>query len=299
LIVGGAYSQLCKKHAETVVKPDLIVDTELQTLSDYLQIDISRKDIENEKPYWDFYKKLDYGVIKLNLGCPFRCTYCASHVLNPIFRSRPLQTVISEVDKLVKLGVKDIAFYDDALLVNANEILLPFLSKITNMHMGLRFHTPNALHARFITPEIAQGLKKYGFETIHIGFETADRKRQEETGGKVTSDEFQNAINNLLSAGFRHNQIITYLLVGLPGQPFEEIINGIKEVSDFGIKVMLADYSPIPHTPLFVEAQKYTELDDPLTHNTSVFALRYFGEEKLQEIKTLKNVCNAKLLENE
>ena len=299
LILGGAYVQLCEEHAQTVVKPDFIVDSEFHTLADLLNIDISREDVENTIPAWELYEKLDYGVVKLNLGCPFRCTYCASQVLYPVFRTRPLKTVLAEVDKLVKLGVQDIAFYDDALLVNADEILLPFLREVTKTHKNLRFHTPNAMHARFITPEIAQALKTYGFETIHLGFETADKKRQKETGGKVKSDEFHDAVHNLFAAGFKHKQIITYLLVGLPGQPFEEIISGIQEVSDLGIKVMLADYSPIPHTPLFAEAQKYLNLDDPLMQNTSVFALRYFGEEKLQEIKTLKNTCNAKILRNE
>ncbi|MCD4657454.1 MAG: radical SAM protein [Planctomycetes bacterium] len=296
IILGGAYAILCKQHALQVVAPDLLVGTDFHPLSEFLNIEISRGDVENALPAWELYEKLEFGAIKLNIGCPFRCTYCASHVLNPIFRTRPLKTVLSEVDRLAELGIRDIAFYDDALFVNAEKSLIPFLAEVLKKHKNLRFHTPNALHARLVKPEIAQTLKDSGFETIHIGFETANIERQQETGGKVTSDEFRKAIDNLLHAGFKHTQIITYLLVGLPEQPFEEILTSINEVSNLGIRVMLAEYSPIPSTPLFEKAKKYTNLDDPLTQNTSVFALRYFGKEKLQDIKRLKNFRNQNLL---
>ena len=52
-------------------------------------------------------------------GCPFRCSYCASSSLYTNFSQRPPDEVIGEIEYYQKdLGVTDIAFYDDALLVN-------------------------------------------------------------------------------------------------------------------------------------------------------------------------------------
>jgi radical SAM superfamily enzyme YgiQ (UPF0313 family) len=52
-------------------------------------------------------------------GCPFRCSYCASAFLSNDFIQRPTEDVVSEIEYYQKsFDITDIAFYDDALLVN-------------------------------------------------------------------------------------------------------------------------------------------------------------------------------------
>ena len=60
----------------------------------------------------------------------------------------------------------DVAFYDDALLVDAERLLLPVLRAVEGK--GIRFHTPNGLHARLLTPEIAAALVRAGFRTFRL-----------------------------------------------------------------------------------------------------------------------------------
>ena len=48
------------------------------------------------------------------------------------------------------------------------------LNELIRLDIDLRFHTPNALHVREITPDMAQLLHASGFRTIRLGFETSD-----------------------------------------------------------------------------------------------------------------------------
>ena len=52
--------------------------------------------------------------------------------------------------------MSDVAFYDDALLVNAKSHIVPILRELRKRKPDLRFHTPNGLHARMIDDELAR-----------------------------------------------------------------------------------------------------------------------------------------------
>ncbi|RKZ00640.1 MAG: radical SAM protein [Candidatus Hydrothermota bacterium] len=287
--LGGIYSTLLPHHAQKVINPDFIADTSIEQARLFEFLGIDRKEIEF-LPAWELYPKLEYGVIKLTDGCPYRCTYCASWKFAPHFTVRSIAHALRELEKLSRLGIKDIAFYDDALLLRPQDGILRFLEHIEPNKF--RFHTPNALHARFITPEIAKAMKDKGFETIYLGYESVNPERQRLTGGKVTSDEFWNAVENLLVAGFRKTQITAYLLMGLPDQPLDEVEQGIREVTSAGIKVMLSEFSPIPGTPDGEKARRWIDLDEPLLQNNIVFPIVRYGYDEVSRIKALKNKLN-------
>src|SRR5262249_47477733 len=141
------------------------------------------------------------GVVKITEGCPFRCTYCSVPVVYPTFTARPLDDCMEEVRHLVRLGARNVAFYDDALLFKPDCIILPFLDAVVREDLDLCFHTPNALNARFITPEIARLMVRAGFKTFFLGFESSAYEWQRKTGGKVYSEEFADAVRSLREAG--------------------------------------------------------------------------------------------------
>jgi hypothetical protein len=84
-------------------------------------------------------------------------------------------------------------------------------------------------------------------------------------------------VDALKRAGFELPQIGAYLLVGLPGQPTEEILSSIDAVKRSGIVPVLAYYSPIPGTDLWeaaAAASRYDLASDPLYTNNSVLPCR-------------------------
>jgi radical SAM superfamily enzyme YgiQ (UPF0313 family) len=244
-------------------------------------------------PALDLQHAIPYVPILTGRGCPFCCAYCASRFLNGQFNRRSPAHVIEEIVYWHdKYAVKDFAFYDDALLVDADHHLMPILEGVIRRGIFARFHTPNALHIRPITQEVAELLFRAGFQTIRLGLETAFFDRREVLDQKVGPMEFERAIDYMKRAGFEESQMGAYLLFGLPGQDLEELKASIKIVRDRGVRPVLAQYSPIPHTALWekaVKASRYDLSSDPLFHNNSIFPCQRepFSWERVSLLKQL------------
>jgi radical SAM superfamily enzyme YgiQ (UPF0313 family) len=170
-------------------------------------------------------------------------------------------------------GVIDFAIYDDALLVNADKLILPLLQEIIQKGLEVRFHTPNALHVREINQAVADLMYRSGFKTIRLGLETAAFAHRNTLDSKVTAKEFSKAVDHLKAAGFNKEQVGAYLLWGLPGQTLEEVEASIEIVKQSGITPVIAHYTPIPHTQLWPQAKAASRYDleaDPVFTNNAV-----------------------------
>ena len=69
-------------------------------------------------------------------------------------------------------------------------------------------------------------------------------------------------------------------MVGLPGQWVGEAVESIAFVKETGVKPILVEYSPIPHTPLFEKAKRMSQFDlenEPLFHNNSIMPCQWEG----------------------
>ncbi|MCU0578394.1 MAG: B12-binding domain-containing radical SAM protein [Desulfobacterota bacterium] len=243
-------------------------------------------------PAFDLYARLPYVCLLTSRGCPFSCPYCASRLLQPGFRTRSAENIAAEIRHWHnRYGVRDFAFYDDALLVGFEKRLGPVLERCLQEGWRLRFHTPNALHLREINTERAALLFRSGFRTVRLGLETTDWGLQRDWGGKVDQEILLAAISALREAGFQMGQLEVYLLAGLPGQSVENIVSSIGEVKKLGLRIRLAEYSPIPGTALWADAcrtSRFSLEEEPLTHNNSLFpCLSPFSWTIVQQLKDM------------
>lgn len=268
IILGGVYATLCLEHARRQSGADQVLAGPAETT---LPAYLLKRGYLNQLPAltspmtpdYSLYSRLNYGVVIPSRGCPFRCTYCATQIIAPGYTAIPASTVIEQIAFLAH-RTKNIAFFDDALL--CHPALIEILKTIIEKHWHLNLHSANGLHCRFITPEIARLMMTAGFQTIYLSLETTDPNRQADTGGKVFTHEFLNALKILKDAGFTSNQIHVYLLFGLPGQSPDEIIQAIKFCHDQKVQPHLCEFSPIPGTIEYHKAG-LTENADPLLHN--------------------------------
>jgi radical SAM superfamily enzyme YgiQ (UPF0313 family) len=147
------------------------------------------------------------------------------------------------------------------------------LKGIVDLDLGLRLHTPNALHIRAITAELAALMFRAGFHTLRLGLETAAFEARVALDAKVRADEFAASVDHLRRAGFRREQLGAYLLAGLPGQSLAALKASIEVVHNAGITPIPAYYTPIPGTRLWeaaVAASPYDLEADPLFCNNAI-----------------------------
>ena len=235
VILGGIYARLCPDHARKFSGADYVAsEINMDNLSLLPDI-LARYDIPVETrhalslhedkrfyPAFDTYQHLDYVTIQTSTGCPYKCKYCASRFLYPSFKRRDPDDVVSEIIHWhTRYNVVDFAFYDDALLVDSDRHICLILEKLKTKGIKVRFHTPNALHVKEITPAIARLLFSSGFTTIRLGLETSDMDMHRDLDKKIALGDFETAVKNLREVGFQKKSIGAYILMGLPGQSVE------------------------------------------------------------------------------
>lgn len=225
-------------------------------------------------PAFQLLPHLTYIPVLTSRGCPLDCAYCAARLLQPRYQRRPPLTVAEELCYWQEnLGLSDVAFYDDALLVQPEEHLLVILEELARRGRSFRFHTPNGLQARLLTPEVAGWLQRARFATLRLGVETT-AVGEGRLDRKLAEGELEAALAYLKEAGFRKEELGVYLLLGLPRQSEAEVATSIRRVRELGATPILAPYSPIPGTALWPQALASSRYDlqaDPLYHNNSLF----------------------------
>ena len=165
------------------------------------------------------------------------------------------------------------------------------LEELVKMDLDLRFHTPNALHVREISSDIASLLYIAGFHSIRLGLETSDIHQHDELDKKVSEGEFERAVYHLKKAGFTRKEIGVYILMGLPGQSVDSVVRTIRFVDAIGASPYLAEYSPIPHTSMWEKAISHSAYDlssEPLFHNNTLLPCWDEGKkERMSELKRM------------
>lgn len=299
VLLGGIYARLCRSHARILSGADYVADAGdtsslgslIETL-DRMGVPRPSRPLQNPfppYPAFDLLHRPEYICIATSWGCPYRCRYCASSYLQPRFIQRDPDEVLAEILYWrCILEVRDVAFYDDALLVNAENHLHVLLDRLLSNAPDLRFHTPNALHVRELSVETARLLRQADFRTIRLGLETSDRILRENLDNKITEGDFERAVRALREAGYARREIGVYVLLGLPGQGVDSVRKTIETVDRAGAVPYLAEYSPIPHTELWERAVQAStwDLSEPLYHNNTLIPC--WSEDKRSQVPELR-----------
>ncbi|MEW6327604.1 MAG: cobalamin-dependent protein [Thermodesulfobacteriota bacterium] len=309
VILGGIYATLCADHARGYSGADYVLPGPgeetvwplLTNITGCAPAFIPETQTLDGHPYpaFDLPGNRDYVCLLTSRGCPFRCAYCASHKLFPCFTQRAPEAVLGEIYYWYqKYNIQDLTFYDDALLINKKRHIWPILEGVIREKLPVRFHTPNALHIREIDDYTARLLFQAGFKTIRFGFETANMARHKDMDGKICEGDLIQAIKCLRQAGFETKEIGVYILSGLPGQEWQEVAYSIEYVKAAGGVPYLAEYSPIPGSPLWlkaVETARFPIAADPIYQNNSIFPCAAdFSWETVQRIKMQVRAARGK-----
>jgi hypothetical protein len=284
-VLGGVYATICPQHARAL-NPDLVIEgSHLDPL--WRILGAPRPALPHHEPEMG-----SVAVMKLTDGCPFLCTYCSVPLIYEGFRARPAEDCLEEARRLARSGVRKIALYDDALLFKPEQALLPFLEGIIRERLPVSFHTPNALHPRFLSPQIAQLMVRAGFRSFYLGFESTSAAWLAKTGAKSSPEDFAAAVQSLRQAGAEF--IGCYLIIGHPDGEEQEVEASMEYAHRQGARIILSEFSPVPGTADGERCRPWANLEEPLSHNKTAFTIRKLGAARVNELKTLCRQLNEK-----
>lgn len=288
IVLGGVYPTLLPNHARRFSGADVVLPGTWLSIKGKLEKVLGLKLPSVLRiPRWELYAELDYAVTNFSRGCPLSCTYCASYLIEPHYVTRPVSDVVKELVYLREIGIRRVAFYDDALLFHPE--LDRILEEIIGMDAGFEFHTPNGLHVSRITEERAALMKKAGFSSFYLSVETVDEELLERTGAKLSPAHFKKTARILQDAGFCGDQLHAYVLFGLPAQSENSVRKTIDLVLSCGVIPHLTEFSPVPGTVEYEKAGFNEDTDPLLTNNTAYCSRGYLKEswERLKEYLSL------------
>jgi hypothetical protein len=303
LVAGGLYASLMPEHCARVTGTQAVVkggaSADLAAAlhgfglpsapGEYPDFPLSAS------PVWK-----DAGVLRLNKGCPLKCDYCACRLFFPRFEAGSSRAAFQAFSAFRQAGISNFAFYDDALLVHKEEVFLPFLEEVIARQgeSGAgppRFYLPNAVHIQSLDERTVRLMRRAGFQEIRLGFESSSpdfHREHTPSGAKFRQEDFSACAGMLREAGFPKNSLSAYILAGLPGQRAEEVEESIHRAASLGLRVRLAEFSPVPGSALWeksVRLCRYPLEEEPLFHNNSFFPLEWegFTRQDLRRLKTL------------
>lgn len=301
IVVGGIYPTLCHDEALLNFKEaDLVVpSTDIGMLYRFIEEEFHHTlpfkplfDDLDVLPYpaHDLLESIPFVPILTSLGCAFRCTYCATSYMYTKMVRRSPGSVLDEIMHWHDRGVGRFVVYDDSFLYASENFAKPLLRKIAALPYRIGIYNPNAVNAAFIDEEISELFVRSGFREVRIGLESIDPFVQSSTGGKVTGAVFERAMRALKNAGYGRDEISVYILAGLPRQDWRDVRRAIDYVRSMGATPYLAEYTPIPHTPMydeFKDAARFPVSADAIYQNNAVFPYAWegFTEDDLNWLK--------------
>lgn len=220
--------------------------------------------------------KQNFSFIIATRGCPRHCTFCTVASMHGTrFIKRSPQAVIDEMQVLYRdHNVRVFDFEDDNLTLDRawiNELLDGIIAVFPQG--DIRLYAMNGLSAETLTPELLAKLKAAGMHNLNVSLVTAQDNLKDQLGRPFHNEQFERAVHTALELGF---EITAYLIVGLPTQTYEDVMETINYLFSFDVLVTPSIYYPPPGTPDFdtLVARGSIDPDNWMAFRSSVFPVQ-------------------------
>ena len=240
LVVCGCYAQVAKEELEKIPEIDIILGINeknniVKIVENYIEKKKNKEeivsDVSNQNEFLDFgdvtYTEKNRAVVKVQDGCNMFCTYCIIPYARGRIRSRKIESVVSEISKIAKLGIKEVvitgihvASYGKDFEENIGLIdLLEAINKID----GIERIRLSSIEPNIIDEEFVKRLSK--LEKIcphfHLSLQSGCDETLKRMNRKYTTKKYKEAVD-LLRNYFPDVNFTTDVIVGFPGETEEE-----------------------------------------------------------------------------
>jgi radical SAM superfamily enzyme YgiQ (UPF0313 family) len=209
-----AFLDILKGNKEKVVKKPYIENLDLLPFPD-------RNLIRQERNIQQAFKDNGYRIASIfaSRGCPFRCTFCASHsVWSRKVRYRSADNILDEFEQVVKdLKIDFVKFSDDTFAINKERV-----SEFCEKKIERNIKTPWGCNIRADTVDenLLRLMKRAGCREVWIGVESGSPKILKEMKKDINLDRVRWVFKVTAELGlFRR----AYMLLGMPEESLEDV----------------------------------------------------------------------------
>lgn len=237
----------CREGGSIRVNPDRPFDADLDSWP-YPDRDV----IPIEKYQTAQYQGKRGTFMLSSRGCPHRCTFCLwpGTMVGRDFRARKAESVVNEMEHLVKkYGVDDIYFDDDTMTIE-RERLLEICRLI--QERDLKVHWIAMGRVDTVDEELLTEMRKAGCDNMYLGVESGSEEILRRLKKGIRLSQVEKAFAMARRAGIKTQ---AFFMLGGPGETKETL----KQTIDFAVKLdpdnaQFAAAVPYPGTEMYEES---------------------------------------------
>ena len=263
IVVCGCYAQVAKTELEQIPEVDIILGINeknkiVQIVEEYLASKnniIEVADVSKQKEFLDFgdvtYTEKNRAVIKVQDGCNMFCSYCLIPYARGRIRSRKIENVVSEIEKIAKQGIKEVVITGIHVASygkdfdNENIRLINLLEEINKIE-GIERIRLSSLEPTIVDEKFAQRLAKLEkiCDHFHLSLQSGCDATLKRMNRKYTTARYKEAIE-ILRKFYPNANFTTDVIVGFPGETDEEFNQTYKFLKEIEFyKIHIFKYSP-------------------------------------------------------
>ena len=273
LVVCGCYAQVAKNELEQIPEIDIILGINekneiVQIVENYIekmaeQDKKSQKaeidDVSKQKEFLDFgdvtYTEKNRAVVKVQDGCNMFCSYCIIPYARGRIRSRKIESVVSEIEKIAKEKIKEVVItgihvasygkdFDNEN--TSKKIRLIDLLEAINKIDGIGRIRLSSLEPTIVDEEFATRLSKLDkiCDHFHLSLQSGCDETLKRMNRKYTTQIYRDAVATLRKY-YPEASFTTDVIVGFPDETDEEFAKTyefLKEIDFYRLHVF--KYSP-------------------------------------------------------
>jgi len=194
-------------------------------------------------------------------GCPYLCTFCASHnVFGRKFRTRSIDNIIEEMQLLIqRYGYKNFVFMEDHFALKDERVIM-FCEKVLERLPKIRW----LCSARAdISPNTLKLMKEAGCEMISFGVESGSEKILRAIKKKMDLDTIRKTFRVCRKIGIRTK---TTWIIGVPGEDEDDFKRTVKFACEINPNyIWVSIFYPLPGTEAY---KRLLEQNRPVNTNT-------------------------------
>ncbi len=175
--------------------------------------------VDNGKYYLVSFPGRPTAMVLTSRGCPFSCTYCATHLFYKRRRTvRSPEYVVEEIRNVIDTyGIKNFFIADDTFNIDER--------RVVNVCRLMKEKTPD-IHwlclgrVDTMTNAMIRAMAEAGCKEILYGIESASSEVQAMTKKNITVEQMEHAVRLTLQEGIR---VSAFFMFGNPGDTLESI----------------------------------------------------------------------------
>ena len=195
-------------------------------------------------------------MIITSRGCPHGCAYCSAHlVMGNSFRSRTPEAIMKEMMECQdRYGIQIFDIEDDNFSLDqdrATQLMDLIIENFGEEKIGLS--AMNGISFASLDRKLLRLMKKAGFKTINLSYVSIDPSTKERMRRPKPTTEFDKILDIAEQVGLN---IIAYVILGMPDQTIEEMVNTLIYLMGKRVLIGPSIYYPTHGTPLFERCKK-------------------------------------------